>query len=332
MKPAQQTVIDVRRFASLPGARPRQNFAASPLVETTLRIARAARPSESRSGACRSKFSGHRQVGTFGEVRLVHFEPGACKGPDHEAPREVYAVTMTLSDERGAHAMARHSARATVSGPVCSTVVRDAARGGDLVLSIRRTLVERALGAMLGRLPDATLQFDADFQWRDCDAWHGLVEYLLACTSLALDVKRDRLLISHIEQLVVTTLLTVHSHNYSGAPSSRRGALLPRHVRKVQDYMQAYAHEELGVEAMADLAGVSVRSLYAGFKDFCGMSPMQYLKDVRLDRARSDLLGSAGHISVAGAAMRWGFGHLGRFSADYKTRFGESPSETLRRS
>jgi transcriptional regulator GlxA family with amidase domain len=58
---------------------------------------------------------------------------------------------------------------------------------------------------------------------------------------------------------------------------------------------------------------------------------MQYLRHLRLDRARADLLHLADVPSVASVALRWGFGHLGRFSADYKERFGESPGESLRR-
>jgi AraC-like DNA-binding protein len=34
---------------------------------------------------------------------------------------------------------------------------------------------------------------------------------------------------------------------------------------------------------------------------------------------------------VTAVALRWGFGHLGQFAADYRARFGELPSETLRR-
>ena len=103
----------------------------------------------------------------------------------------------------------------------------------------------------------------------------------------------------------------------------------PRHVRKVQEYLNAHAHEPVRAEDLARVAGVSLRSLYAGFKAFSGVSPMQYLKDLRLERARADLL--AGKGSVGSVALLWGFGHLGRFSADYRARFGESPSESLRR-
>ena len=78
------------------------------------------------------------------------------------------------------------------------------------------------------------------------------------------------------------------------------------------------------------MQGVSTRSLYAGFRDFVGASPMQYLRELRLERARAELLGSDA-ANVAAVALRWGFAHLGRFSSEYRQRFGETPSETLKR-
>lgn len=106
--------------------------------------------------------------------------------------------------------------------------------------------------------------------------------------------------------------------------------MLPRHVRKAQEYLQAHAHEPVQAEQLAAIAGVSMRSLYAGFKDFVGASPMQYLRELRPERARAELLGSDA-ANVAAVALRWGFAHLGRFSSEYRQRFGETPSQTLKR-
>ena len=59
-----------------------------------------------------------------------------------------------------------------------------------------------------------------------------------------------------------------------------------------------------------------------------GTNPASYLRAVRLDRVRKDLLHAG---SVTDAATRWGFWHFGHFSNDYREQFGELPSETLRR-
>lgn len=59
---------------------------------------------------------------------------------------------------------------------------------------------------------------------------------------------------------------------------------------------------------------------------------MEHLRAVRLERARLDLSrGGDGDTSVTEVALRWGFGHLGQFAADYKRRFGELPSQSLRK-
>lgn len=116
------------------------------------------------------------------------------------------------------------------------------------------------------------------------------------------------------------------------APASASPALSPRFVRQAEDYMHAHAHEPLTVETIAARAGVSVRSLYAGFRRHRGLSPMACLRTIRLERARADLLSpSEAAIGVTGVALRWGFGHLGQFSADYRARHGELPSQTLKR-
>jgi transcriptional regulator GlxA family with amidase domain len=74
-----------------------------------------------------------------------------------------------------------------------------------------------------------------------------------------------------------------------------------------------------------------VRALQEGFARELGMPPLAYLRQVRLDRAWADLVqAEPTATTVAEVALRWGFAHLGRFSAAYSQRFGEYPKDTLR--
>ena len=57
---------------------------------------------------------------------------------------------------------------------------------------------------------------------------------------------------------------------------------------------------------------------------------MRYLRDLRLKRVRAELE-SGKSRRVHDSALRWGFVHAGRFSLEYRRRFGESPSATLAR-
>ena len=95
--------------------------------------------------------------------------------------------------------------------------------------------------------------------------------------------------------------------------------------------MQANADEPLRLGDIAQAAGVPVRTLLEAFRRARDCSPMQYLRDMRLDVAQRRLREPQAGTTVSAVAMDCGFAHLARFSQSYRARFGESPSETLRR-
>jgi transcriptional regulator GlxA family with amidase domain len=66
------------------------------------------------------------------------------------------------------------------------------------------------------------------------------------------------------------------------------------------------------------------------FRQHAGQGPMEFLREIRLDRVRAELLASAGvaAVGVREVAQKYGFLHLGHFAAQYRARFGERPSET----
>lgn len=86
---------------------------------------------------------------------------------------------------------------------------------------------------------------------------------------------------------------------------------------------------------VADLckaAGVSERTLEYAFQEILGMSPVAFLRRIRLHRVRLALrVGTPETTTVSAEALKWGFWHFGDFSKAYKNCFGEPPSHTLRR-
>jgi AraC-like DNA-binding protein len=56
---------------------------------------------------------------------------------------------------------------------------------------------------------------------------------------------------------------------------------------------------------------------------------MRYLKDLRLEAVHKELLTGDNVRTIAQVAQTWQFFQLGRFAADYHSRFGELPSQTL---
>jgi tetratricopeptide (TPR) repeat protein len=62
-----------------------------------------------------------------------------------------------------------------------------------------------------------------------------------------------------------------------------------------------------------------------------GETPHTALRDIRFDCARRELLQSLPEEKVKDLALRCGFAHCGRFSIEYRRRYGETPSQTLKR-
>ena len=65
-------------------------------------------------------------------------------------------------------------------------------------------------------------------------------------------------------------------------------------------------------------------------KRFRSISPMNFLRNVRMEGAHLDLVDTACEENITEIAMKWGFYHLGRFSIGYKKRYGHSPSQTAK--
>ncbi|WP_170302766.1 helix-turn-helix domain-containing protein [Reyranella soli] len=102
-------------------------------------------------------------------------------------------------------------------------------------------------------------------------------------------------------------------------------------VERAQQYIGAHLDDAMTVGDVAAAAGVAHRTLYKHFHDTRGTSPMRYARDCRFAEVREALLQACPQDTVTTIAVQWGFCHLGRFSVEYRRRYGERPSETLRR-
>jgi AraC-like DNA-binding protein len=76
---------------------------------------------------------------------------------------------------------------------------------------------------------------------------------------------------------------------------------------------------------------VSRRSVQNGFRSVTETTPVNYIRCIRLNGVRRDLMNTRnGELSIGDAAAGWGFFHLSHFAAEYHALFGELPSQTRR--
>ncbi len=215
---------------------------------------------------------------------------------------------------------------ATVHPPDTPTMIRRwTADCANLGVKIDHEYLDRELARIFGR-PGLTLPFHVDLTSPAGQGWLDFVR------TMAGQVHRNPAAYANriaAEQLAgaITTMFALAA---LPEQADEQSMLRPRTVNRVVDAVRADPARPWTTAQMAEAAGVSVRRLQEGFQEHLGVTPREFVRDVRLDRVRAELTdGDA--PSVTDVALAWGFTHTGRFAADYRRRFGVSPSADLSR-
>ncbi|MBP2364326.1 AraC family transcriptional regulator [Pseudonocardia parietis] len=268
---------------------------------------------------------------TLGFVRFgteTALDPGALGA---------YHVNVALSGSVESHCgresvVARPGTAAVFTPEDHTRLPRWGADAGQLCIKIDRRALEAELESMLGRPVASLVRFSIGFDLANSAgrSWLNVVRLLL--TDLADGSSLSRGSTTHreeLERLVISSLLRAQPHDFHDELHSDHAPARSRIVKRVVDAVDAEPEKAWTLAGMAELSGVSGRRLQQGFREQLTMSPMAYVRLVRLERVHKDLLTYSG--SVTDVAFRWGFTHLGRFAEAYRERFGLAPSETLRR-
>ncbi|MFI8932910.1 AraC family transcriptional regulator [Streptomyces sp. NPDC053474] len=251
-----------------------------------------------------------------------------------------YHVNVPLSGhvswrQGAAPAAAAGAGSAGVYQPVGDTVL-DRWSGDCRLLAVKvdRTALEGRLERLIGRPVPSPVTFGPVFDTRRGAGrgWARLVR------TVAADLREDDGVLTHplvaepLQEALLNGLLLAADHRYRDRLADPVHQLRPAPVKRVTDAVQARPEHPFTTASLAAEGRVGVRWLQEAFRRYVGMSPMAYVRDVRLGRVREELLASGpGERSVSEVAHRWGFTHLGRFAEQYRARFGELPSQTLRR-
>jgi AraC-like DNA-binding protein len=142
-----------------------------------------------------------------------------------------------------------------------------------------------------------------------------------------------RHLARHTHDLLLSLLVASFPSNYRDAyqaPNPQQ--LAPNYIRRAEDYMRAHARDPLAMADVACAVGVAARTLQVAFQRHRNHSALEFLRNERLALARESLSRARQRqLSVTDIALECGFVHLSRFASAYQRRYGEKPSDTLRK-
>ena len=289
----------------------------------------------------RSLFDARAHVADLGDVRLNFVTFGSGVEIDRFATDTYSAVLIPISGRLGVE----HDGGSFIATPKCGTAVLLGAGRIRLrwtadcrVLSFY--LTSGRLGRHLTRLTPAVdpgpLSFSTGLlSGNSAAALLGLA-WLITDTFNRCGARRVPLapVVAQLRDTVLNAVLLGVPHSHSRAmfvsrPLAGRG-LVDRAIELIDAETDG---GELTLTEVAEHVGVGLRALELAFRRDLDTAPGQYLRDVRLRRARQELLdgGPASGLRVQDVAQRWGFFHTGRFSRLYWERFGEYPSVTLMR-
>ena len=198
------------------------------------------------------------------------------------------------------------------------------------LVAIDRPALEAHLQSMLERPIQGAIQFapSLDLTGKG-SAWLRLFRMFIDDLHDADSMIHNSLVAEPLSQALMSGLLMSSDHPYRDALDRPAARCHSRQIQRALDAIHAHPEYPYTSATLAQLSGVSVRSLQDGFRRHVGASPMSYLRHVRLARAHEDLCRGDAR-TVADVAHGWGFTHLGRFAGAYQRRYGTTPSATAR--
>lgn len=252
-----------------------------------------------------------------------------------DGPPDAYAIFLPVKGVmevscRGAHLVSQPG-RLIVSELAQTEFTRKHDGRSHIGISFDRNSVRRQLSELL----DAPVLSDLDLAM-EVEAGTRAFQHLMSLGELLWrrlgdDAEEGAPLQSTVQlfKTVLVAALESLPHRYSAALARPVSGATPRQVKRAIDFMVANLGAPLEVADIARQSGVSVRALQAAFQQFKDVTPLEYLRRLRLDAVRRDLLEDGGG-TISDVARRCGFNHMGRFSALYRLAFGELPTETRR--
>ncbi|MEK6793993.1 MAG: AraC family transcriptional regulator [Spirochaetota bacterium] len=123
----------------------------------------------------------------------------------------------------------------------------------------------------------------------------------------------DRMIYYHVMELF--TIITRHR---TGA------AAVEEPIDQLREYIDAHSDSPITLGMLADMSGLTPAYVSRRFKEIVGTSPIMYVNDVRMERAKELL---AKGVRVTEVSIQCGFDNIYYFSALFKKKTGMPPSQ-----
>ena len=197
-----------------------------------------------------------------------------------------------------------------------------------LIVKIPREVINNTCVEFARRLPKSGILFERKVRdIRQSQSFLSCIEAVFYEASEESELSLNGISSSYRDLLVQKLLNTFQSNLMDVMPPTTPE---DKTIQRVLGYIDTNIKENLTVEELSAVAGISVRKLYSLFANGLSTTPKRYIKQAKLLAIHRELKSNRAIRNVTEAAMDYSVTHLGRFSSEYKDTFGELPSVTLK--
>lgn len=219
---------------------------------------------------------------------------------------------------------------ATLVSPTLPTRMRWSDNCDKLIVLIDRQAMQRTADAVAGR-PVGTLEFNAAVDVSGLVGRLLLNHVRLMAEAIETDDGTHGDYLAHLGQGLASLLVTALPHSQRAVTGRPALPATSRAVSRAEEWVRANIARPFSVADIAEAADSSLRALQEGMRRERGTTLTGMVESIRLERFHAALCDARETASVTEIAGQVGLGHLGRAAAAYRRRYGETPSQTLRR-
>jgi AraC-like DNA-binding protein len=200
-------------------------------------------------------------------------------------------------------------------------------------LWIEAGALEHALEGVLDESLRKRLEFAPGVDWSSglAASLKSQIDFLIHEATRPDGAADNPVALASLTDLILSLVLRGVPHNYLERLENRRRGAVPAYIRRAEEFMHANAATAIRMEQVAHAAGCSVRTLGAVFRHFRDTTPLAALHAIRLERVQAELSRGMTSEFSAEVVRRYGFTNSSRFTTAYRRRFGEAPSDTIKR-
>ena len=280
----------------------------------------------------RGTFQGRLHLADYRDVQLFDVEVNQvirCRGL---RATDSFAFSPVTHANTGAYWRGRQlrPGLVNINGPSEETDHRSTATNYRLLgINVHRDLLERASMGLVG--VDHLALIGTRALEISPSQFNALANSWLQCLSSTTSPGEPRMSPDQIGIELASHLVDALAEGRIADPVRLTSSQRLRIVCACEEFARAHPPEQVSILTLCELTGVSARSLHYAFLEVTGLSPKAFLKTLRLNQARRELL-TTGYARgrILAIAAKYGFPRTGEFAADFQSLFGSLPSQFAR--